>query len=533
MLHSMYKKSAKKLFYWWIQKDIRKYLTMIEEMSLKQTVEEKQSFSSSDEDEEAQSISKIAEIKQNIWNYGTFLVINTYKEGKFSTLGSTVEEEAERVVSNLVTRFTADLKNDEIRDLEEIFPTPFYQLVDQNPEKEEAAAALDEEATSPEISELIIKNLKGLVERYDFEQVLGLNKHEKDLQVVLKAMMKEYFLSKKKWSLKPSAKHYLVLVWHLLFQASTDIRWFAAKHHVHFINDGEIRCLYNILNLYIHFLAVHNRVELSIEEREAIFAASALHPLQDDYIDEMGPSEEIIKAIGNKLSGKEVPFIDEKAQGIFDLIDVIYRLYPIEKNPMLVTIFSKLHEYQCISEKQKSADISEEELLRISFMKGGYAFAFFGYITHGKMNIEQFNHFFIMGAIFQILDDFHDIKEDLEKGSSTVWTRWVREGKPLDKVMDATIGIQQYYENYTPLVKSFKNPVLMRRIELIGIRYDLFRFSIMNQSYFSEKYVRNIENCFPFPLGIPRGFFNSTRKYENIDTFIMILTEGKNSMMKK
>ncbi|OLO26328.1 hypothetical protein BTR23_23480 [Alkalihalophilus pseudofirmus] len=366
----------------------------------------------------------------------------------------------------------------------------------------------------------------------DIDKIIELVKQEKSIVETISQLKAKYSLSKQNWTLKPKGKHYLVLLWHLLYQAVHDIRHFSWKYNISFLNDGEVRCLYNVLNLYIHFIALHGKAKLTMLEREAIFAASALHPLQDDYIDELGPSVEIITSIEEKLKGNEVPFLDEKAQVIFDLIDVIYTLFPVKKHPTLVTIFSKLHEYQCLSMKQKKDAISEEELLRISFLKGGYAFAFFGYIAHGKMSIQSFNHFFIMGAIFQICDDFHDIDDDLVSGSTTIWTKAIKRNEPLDRVMNATIALQDYYEESTELVEDFKHPVLTRRIELFGIRYDLFRFFTMNYSYFSEDYVENFESCFPFPIHTPKNVFQSTRPYETLDTFMTILEEVKRLFLK-
>lgn len=519
------RKGGKKFFYWWIQKDLRRYLSMIEDMSLKKTVESKNIQPKAGSNLKGNSVtSKARGIKESIWNYGTFLMVNMYKDGQLPPVQETIEEEAGRLSRALMICFLNELEKEQIRPLSEIFPSPPYQLADNRKGLNDEAAAVE----TDEARLSILETIQSLIGKYNLEEFLGLIKREKGLQVMIQALISEYLPSSKKWSLKPSGKHYLVLTWHMLYQAANDIRRFSAKHQLNFMNDGEIRCLYNILNLYIHFLAVHGRVELTMEEREVIFAAAALHPLQDDYIDEVGPTKQIIEAISEKLKGNPTSYMDEKAKGIYDLIDVIYSKYPIKDNPMLVIIFSKLHEFQCMSEAQRSSDLSEEDLLHITFMKGGYAFAFFGYMATGTMSIQQFNHFFNMGAIFQILDDFHDIEDDLESGSTTVWTRRVLLGENLDKVLNATIGIQQYYEDNTDRVPDFLHPVLMRRFELFGIRYDIFRFFTMNQAYFTDEYIKSFDDCFPFPLDSPKKFYNSTRPYETLDTFLNILEEGKN-----
>lgn len=530
MITSIYKKGAKHLFYWWLQKDLNHYLTMIETMTLKSTVESNQNTDDlSAFEENSDALSWLLGLKQDVWNYSTFLVINMYKVGNYTNPQRTVEEEAEKVVQAMVDRFLLSLGEKKEFSLRKFFPTPDYKLTAPTDLEEEFASSTLAEELDPSLFELlaVIKKEK------DIETIIELVKQEKSIEETVRHVKAKYSPGKQKWSFKPKGKHYLVLLWHLLYQACHDIRHFSSKYNITFLYDGEVRCLYNVLNLYIHFIALHGKAKLTLLEREAIFAASALHPLQDDYIDEIGPSEEMIISIEKKVKGEEVPFLNEKAQVIFDLIDVIYTLFPVKEHPTLVTIFSKLHEYQLLSMQQKKDSISEEELLRISFLKGGYAFAFFGYIAHGKMSIPSFNHFFIMGAIFQICDDFHDIEDDLASGSTTIWTKAIKRKETLDCVMNATIAIQDYYEESTGLVEDFKHPVLLRRIELFGIRYDLFRFFTMNYTYFSDDYVNDFESCFPFPVHTPKNVFQSTRPYETLDTFITILEEGKRLFLSR
>lgn len=526
MVKTTYKKGAKKFFYWWIQKDVNKYIQMIETMKLKNMVESNKNTTL--KSKEVISLSRVEEVKQDIWDYGTFMAINMFKEGRYSTEMKRIEDEAEAVVEAMTSRFINVMEKGEVIHPNEFFPTPEYKFMYNN-NSNTSSDVFSGSSVSP-IS--IFATMQDLSSKYNIEQMMMLIKKEKVLQIMIKSLIKEYFPSGGKFKIRPGSKHYMVLIWHLLYQASNDIRSFSEKYKLSFLNDGEIRCIYNMLNLYIHFLAIHGKLELSLQERELIFAASALHPLQDDYIDEVGASPEIIKAIEDKIKGNQVKVPDEKAQGIFDLIDVIYSMYPINQNPVLVTIFSKLHEYQCVSTEQKNENISDQDILDISFMKGGYAFAFFGYIAHGDMSVKQFNHFFVMGAIFQICDDFHDLEVDLETGSTTVWTRAIKRNEKLDKVLSATISLQKYYEETTELIPDFKNPVLMRRIELFGIRYDIFRFFLMNQQHFSESYIYAFEDCFPFPLTIPRKVFVSTKPYENLDTFLNILESGKDLMMQ-
>lgn len=521
MIHTFYKKSADRFFYWWLEQDLNKFLQLIEKKSLQKTGEQRAPALLTEKN------SLVGEWARNLWDYGAHFLLHTYKEGQSPVVKQTIQEQAETVTADLIAVYTEGKKEKSNRPLAAFFPAPpviFEKWKkDMYKEAEDGQGDLD----------AVLRSFLQFTNRFSLEQTMELIKREKAFHVMIQALLHEYFSFIPQKPFRPKEKHYVMLVWRLLYQAARDIQRFSAKHGLRFSHDGEIRCFYNMLNLYLHHFAVHGKTPTWRRERELYFAASALHPLQDDYIDEANPSKATIAAIGEKVAGKQGMHHDGKARGILDLIEVIYRVYPVKENPLLVSIFSKLHEYQCLSAEQKSKQLDEKKLLHISFMKGGYAFAFFGCMVQGKMSVAQFNHYFIMGAIFQLLDDFHDIKDDLKSGSATVWTRAIERGEQLDSVLNAVIGLQYYYEEKTSLVTDFNHPVFMRRIELFGIRYDAFRFFTMNEEYFSEEYVREFENCFPYSLELPKRIYNSSRPYERIGTLLAVLEEWRTFLNSK
>lgn len=216
-------------------------------------------------------------------------------------------------------------------------------------------------------------------------------------------------------SFKPRPIHFILFVLVQLRRAIKDMHNLMQHIGVTLGAEGESKCVYNMMNLYLHFLILNGKIVLTKDERQLIAAVSALHPLQDDYIDKENLTREVLDIITFKLQGYEFNFsqgcksnyLEKRFNGILKLIDIIYSHYPINHHPDLVYIFCELQRWQCKSLQQK-VGCTLTELLQISFMKGGYAFALFGYIALGKMSPSQFGYFFSMGAIFQLLDDLKD-----------------------------------------------------------------------------------------------------------------------------
>ncbi|MBL1703871.1 hypothetical protein ELE02_32115, partial [Klebsiella pneumoniae] len=159
-------------------------------------------------------------------------------------------------------------------------------------------------------------------------------------------------------------------------------------------------------------------------------------------------------------------------------------------------ILTELHKWQIHSLKQRGNELDEEQLLEVSLNKGGYAFAFYGYIALGKMDIMEFRHFFGMGAIFQLMDDLHDIEIDLEECIQTIWTMRIMKQEDAAEALYGIIAIQQKFEEITTLIESLNKPVFIRRMELFAIRLDLLKFYMLNKQYINDGFIESLESHF-------------------------------------
>ena len=496
------KKIAQKIVVFWVQRDFNSHLDKLEKYQLRKKIIS--NIQSSEITIENESPDVIKGKLSSIVAFISEFIINMYNENEnIPSFHSSYHEEAEFISKSFVEAFVEGEKHQK-ESLVDYFGIP------------EITMYFDEEQIVD--SDLFNSDFK--TEKFpDASQINVL------LEQLDKIQGRKYF-----WQPKPL--HYIGTVGTIVLQCIRDVRDFSKEYEIEYSADGEQRCLFNFFNLYLHYIAFSGKLTLSLEDRRVIFAASALHPVEDDYIDQKDVTVEEIEIIRKKILGEVVDTSDKELSRILILIDIIYSAYPINENPELLEIFVALFDWQNESMKQKKDGLSEEELLHISFMKGGYAFAFYGYMAIGKLDMEQFRHFFGMGAIFQIMDDLHDIPIDLESNSTTIWTKQILKYSQADSAMYGAIAMQRKFEEITTLVSSFKRPVFFRRLELFAVRLDLAKFYFLNSKYFSDDLIERIGSSFDIDMEsyverykVNVGKMHTTDEFENmllqiVDTFV-------------
>lgn len=486
-----------------VQNDIRKYLDMVEEKVLKFKAEE-QIIKNNDIKEENKNE------YLEILNYVTYSIIKMYTECEVEIkFGDTIKDEAEIVSEELVKAYI-DGVNCKDFNLLDFIPIP------ENMKNKSGKFSIKQKFVQSKLK----RKFNNVMEVVDF-----LVENEK-YGALAGGYVKDY-LNKNSNSSETGIIEYSSAIWNYIRQSCLDIKEFSKESNITYDVGGELRCLYNSFNLYLHYIIIFGRMRLTDKERKLIFAASAIHPVEDDFIDKEPVNEEVFNAVSRKLFGeKDVPLINEKCSPIYNLIDLIYSFYPADENPQLVTIFTELNYWQFKSMKQKDS-FEFNELLKLSFMKGGYAFVLFGYMVLGEMSMKTFRHFFGMGAIFQLMDDLHDVEEDLQRNIFTICTRNIKKGKPIDEVVKGIAAAQKRLEAITPLAEDLKYPVLLRRLELLAVRYDVVRFSCMNRKHYSKQFMKQLELCLPVELNIVlKAFSNKIDKGEAQD-FIDMLDKVK------
>src|SRR3974390_3017863 len=78
--------------------------------------------------------------------------------------------------------------------------------------------------------------------------------------------------------------------------------------------------------------------------------------------------------------------------------------------------------------------------------KGGTSVLADACLVRGSLDEAESEFAFLWGVMLQLGDDLQDVREDLERGSDTLFTRAIRAGRPLDALVEqllnfaATVG---------------------------------------------------------------------------------------------
>ncbi|MFH7830680.1 class 1 isoprenoid biosynthesis enzyme [Bacillus luti] len=476
----------------WLERDFNKKLELLEEFRLRKHVQAV-----------IEENSEVDESLPEIIDYVAAFVISMYRDHEqVPETKYTLEDEVEYVIQQFIESYQEGIKTKKTSLYDYFAIPPLNPYLKQR--------TIEEIPFQSRKGEFNLNNLEILFDK--FNHYLG-NNHKRFV---------------------PGIKHYAVALWYIVHECIQDVKAFSKLYNIHYVEDGEQRCLFNYFNLYIHGVLFTEKMLLDDSMKEVMFAASAIHPAQDDFIDKNDMTEQDIQNMLDKIEGKDVKPLNQNVANVFQLIDILYKHFPIDQHATLVKILTELHKWQIHSLKQRGNELDEEQLLEVSLNKGGYAFAFYGYIALGKMDIMEFRHFFGMGAIFQLMDDLHDIEIDLEECIQTIWTMRIMKQEDAAEALYGIIAIQQKFEEITTLIESLNKPVFIRRMELFAIRLDLLKFYMLNKQYINDGFIESLESHFNIDVSsIAENYKIQLDGLKTFDDFLDMLYQVKHTYTQK
>jgi hypothetical protein len=241
----------------------------------------------------------------------------------------------------------------------------------------------------------------------------------------------------------------------------------------------------------------------------AILGYSLLYPYSDNYLDQRRISRDdklrFSERFRSRLCGEPLPPRGDHESAIWDLVGLIENQFPRRRFPAVFDSLLAIHNAQEDSLAQLHAGdrCDDTEILRISCAKGGTSVLADAFLVHGVLTAQQ-NHFaFDWGVLLQLGDDLQDVYEDLERGSSTLFTRAVHRRQPLDAlalqllnfgdtVADGMDALPHGSATHKSLLRmSWRSLVLMAVAQA--------------HKYFSPALLTTLEPCSPFRFAFLRA----------------------------
>ncbi len=170
----------------------------------------------------------------------------------------------------------------------------------------------------------------------------------------------------------------------------------------------------------------------------AILGYSLLYPYSDNYLDREDITAEaklrFSERFRDRLLGERFLARDCRESALWALVQLIEEQYPRTRYPQVFDCLLAIHRAQeeSISQLRSGSDCGNAEVLRVSCAKGGSSVLADACLAHGWLSVEESRFAFEWGVLLQLGDDLQDVREDMRRGSVTLFTRAAALGRPLD-----------------------------------------------------------------------------------------------------
>lgn len=241
----------------------------------------------------------------------------------------------------------------------------------------------------------------------------------------------------------------------------------------------------------------------------SILGYSLLYPYSDNYLDDEVITAEaklqFSRRFRSRLLGSRLVPANRQEEAISCLIALIESEYQPFAYPQVFECLLAIHQAQeaSIEQLHNSRGYSREHCLRMSCAKGGTSVLADACLANGSLNAEESRFAFAWGVLLQLGDDLQDLRDDMRRGSGTLFSKAAAAGERLDALTvqllnfgDAVWEQMQKLPYGTP---SYKELLAMSWRSLI------IRAVADSHEFFSPAFVREAERRSPFRFDFLRS----------------------------
>lgn len=247
-------------------------------------------------------------------------------------------------------------------------------------------------------------------------------------------------------------------------------------------------------------------MKLPVEITPSVFAYSMIYPYSDNLLDDPNISgkekQEFSVRFNRRLHGEYISPLNHTEKQLFQLVGMFEEQYNRIDFPEVYQSLYAIQKGQTDSLKLLKTDgLTESEIRRVCFEKGGASVLADGYLVAGKLTQQQEQALFGYGIYLQMLDDIQDMKEDADANTKTICSSMKQ--KELDEFVNRTIhfgrvALAEMKCFEAPDVNVFLN-LMNRSIETMAIE------SVgLNESGFSKAYLAEMERFSPLHFDFVR-----------------------------
>ena len=240
-------------------------------------------------------------------------------------------------------------------------------------------------------------------------------------------------------------------------------------------------------------------MNLAVDITPSVFAYSMIYPYSDNLLDDPNISgkekQEFSLRFNRRLHGDNISPLNHTEAQLFQLVTMFEKQYNRIDFPEVYQSLYAIQKGQTDSLKLlKSDGLTENEIRRVCFEKGGASVLADGYLVAGKLTKKEEQALFGYGVYLQLLDDIQDMKEDADSNTKTMCS--ALQNNNLGEFVNQTIhfgraALEEMKCFEATNVDVFLN-LMNRSIETMAIE------SVgLNNSGFSNEYLMTMERYSP------------------------------------
>jgi hypothetical protein len=186
-----------------------------------------------------------------------------------------------------------------------------------------------------------------------------------------------------------------------------------------------------------------------IDITPSILGYSLLYPYSDNYLDRADISAEaklrFSQRFRDRLRGEMVSVQDGREAALWALVALIEEQYPRVHFPQVFDCLLAIHraQEQSIAQIRSCDPCGDVEVLQMTCAKGGSSVLADACLARGWLDAGESRFSFEWGMLLQLGDDLQDVREDLQRGSATLFSRAVALGRPLDDLVRQLLNFSE------------------------------------------------------------------------------------------
>jgi hypothetical protein len=240
----------------------------------------------------------------------------------------------------------------------------------------------------------------------------------------------------------------------------------------------------------------------------SILGYSLLYPYSDNYLDLAEVSTEtklrFSERFRNRLLGEMPPAQNHRESALWACVQLIEGQYPRVCYPQVFDCLLAIHRAQeeSIEQLKNCGRNGEPEVMRMSCAKGGTSVLADACLAHGRLSEEESRFSFEWGVLLQLGDDLQDVREDMRRGSLTLFTQAIAMGEPLDCLVNQLL-------NFSELVGARMDRLphgteMFKQLLRMSWRSLIVRAVADAHEFFSVGFLDELEETSPFRFAFLR-----------------------------